>query len=224
MLLGPTGMGLLSLFNSTIRFISDSTNLGLGMSAVKDISEAYSQGNGYAVKRSIRVIRLWSLITAIAGMLLCALASPLLSRYTFGWGNHALHFLLLSPIVAMVAVTGGELAILKGTQHLSALARISIYHVLAALVLSIPLFFIWRISAIVPSLIIVAFAQMVITIAYSYHCYPLQLIGSYHCPCPERQQLSFEKEEMPRLHHSGPSKVLMQTFFPCQKRSRQGTE
>ena len=175
MLLGPTGMGLLSLFNSTIRFISDSTNLGLGMSAVKDISEAYSQGNGYAVKRSIRVIRLWSLITAIAGMLLCALASPLLSRYTFGWGNHALHFLLLSPIVAMVAVTGGELAILKGTQHLSALARISIYHVLAALVLSIPLFFIWRISAIVPSLIIVAFAQMVITIAYSYHCYPLQL-------------------------------------------------
>ena len=85
MLLGPTGMGLLSLFNSTIRFISDSTNLGLGMSAVKDISEAYSQGNGYAVKRSIRVIRLWSLITASAGMLLCALASPLLSRYTFGW-------------------------------------------------------------------------------------------------------------------------------------------
>lgn len=175
MLLGPTGMGLLSLFNSTIRFISDSTNLGLGMSAVKDISEAHSRGNGYAVKRSIRVIRLWSLITAVAGMLICAIASPLLSRYTFGWGNHALHFLLLSPIVAMVAITGGELAILKGTQHLSALARISVYHVFAALVLSIPLFVVWRISAIVPSLVIVAFAQMVITIAYSYHYYPLQL-------------------------------------------------
>lgn len=36
-LLGPMGVGLLSLFNSTIRFIGDSTNLGIGTSAVKHI-------------------------------------------------------------------------------------------------------------------------------------------------------------------------------------------
>ena len=34
LLLGPDGMGLVSLFNSTIKLVSDSTNFGLSMSAV----------------------------------------------------------------------------------------------------------------------------------------------------------------------------------------------
>ena len=41
LLLGPDGMGLISLFNSTVKLVSDSTNLGISMRAVKNISEAY---------------------------------------------------------------------------------------------------------------------------------------------------------------------------------------
>ena len=36
LILGPDGMGLMSLFNSTIKLVSDSTNFGLGMSAVRE--------------------------------------------------------------------------------------------------------------------------------------------------------------------------------------------
>ncbi len=174
-LLGPMGVGLITLFNSTIRFIGDSTNLGIGMSAVKHISEAHAHDDKQAINRSVLTVRAWSAITALLGMVACALLSPLLSKYTFGWGKHTLHFLLLSPIVAMTAIMGGELAILKGTRHLGALARISIINVLMALILSAPLFFIWRSKAIVPSMIIVALAQLVVTIAYSYHFHPLKL-------------------------------------------------
>ncbi len=174
-LLGPMGVGLITLFNSTIRFIGDSTNLGIGMSAVKHISEAHAHDDKQAINRSVLTVRAWSTITALLGMVACALLSPLLSKYTFGWGKHTLHFLLLSPIVAMTAIMGGELAILKGTRHLGALARISIINVVMALILSAPLFFIWRSKAIVPSMIIVAFAQLVVTIAYSYHFHPLKL-------------------------------------------------
>ena len=42
-LLGPQGVGLISLFNTTVRFISDSTNFGLSMSAVRNISEDYDR-------------------------------------------------------------------------------------------------------------------------------------------------------------------------------------
>lgn len=175
LLLGPTGVGLLSLFNSTIRFMSDSTNLGLGMSSVKHISEAFAKGDQHAVSQSISTIRAWSLITGCAGMLLCAALSPLLSKYTFGWGQHTLHFLLLSPVVGMTAVTSGEAAILKGTRRLAGLARISVYNVLAALVLSVPLFVWWGDKAIVLSIFLVAFAQMVVTIAYSFSLYPPRL-------------------------------------------------
>lgn len=174
-LLGPMGVGLLSLFNSTIRFIGDSTNLGIGTSAVKHISEAYAQDDEQTTSQTVQTVRAWSAITALLGMLACALLSPLLSKYTFGWGKHTLHFLLLSPVVAMTAIMGGELAILKGTRHLGGLARISIINAALAVVLSVPLFFVWRAKAIVPSMIIVAFAQMIITMAYSYHYQPLNL-------------------------------------------------
>lgn len=174
-LLGPMGVGLITLFNSTIRFIGDSTNLGISTSAVKHISEAYARGDEQVISKTVRIVRAWSAITALLGMATCALLSPLLSKYTFGWGKHTFHFLLLSPIVAMTAIMGGELAILKGTRRLGGLARISIINVVMALVLSTPLFFIWRSKAIVPSMIIVAFAQLVVTMAYSYRFHPLRL-------------------------------------------------
>lgn len=145
------------------------------MSAVKHISEAYANDDKQAINKSVLTVRAWSAITALLGMVACALLSPLLSKYTFGWGKHTLHFLLLSPIVAMTSIMGGELAILKGTRHLGGLARISIINVVMALVVSTPLFFIWRSKAIVPSMIIVAFAQLAVTVAYSYHFYPLRL-------------------------------------------------
>ena len=43
LILGPEGMGLISLFNSTIKLVSDSTNLGISMSGLREISETYEQ-------------------------------------------------------------------------------------------------------------------------------------------------------------------------------------
>ena len=37
MLLGPGGMGLVSLFNTTVQLISQATNLGIAVSAVRHI-------------------------------------------------------------------------------------------------------------------------------------------------------------------------------------------
>lgn len=175
MILGPGGMGLLSLFNSTIKLVSDSTNLGISMSAVREIAEAYESGDEAKVSHIIKLIRVWSLLTALLGGLLCVALSPLLSRWTFSWGNHTWHFVLLSVVVAFTAVTGGELAILKGVRQLRHLAVISVYGVLGALVTSIPLYLVWGEAAIVPSLIVIALLQMLFTVFYSYRLYPLCL-------------------------------------------------
>ena len=78
-LLGTAGMGLISLFNATVRLVSDSTNLGLSMSAVRELSAAYELGDEERLKHRIQIIRMWVALTAIAGMLLCILLSPLLN-------------------------------------------------------------------------------------------------------------------------------------------------
>ncbi len=100
-MLGPSGMGLMALFNSTITFISQATNLGISFSAVKHLSEEFDSGNAERMEHFIRVIRAWSLLTALFGMLVCMAVGPLLSDYTFSWGDHTLHFILLAPAVGL---------------------------------------------------------------------------------------------------------------------------
>lgn len=175
MILGPEGMGLMSLFSSTIKLVSDSTNLGISMSAIRDISEAYEQGDEKKVRHIVKLIRVWSLLTALLGMFICVALSPLLNKWTFTWGDHTLHFILLSPVVALTAIMGGELAILKGTRQLKHLAVLSIYSMIGALVFSVPLYYIWREQAIVPSLLVIALVQLLFTILYSYRLFPLRL-------------------------------------------------
>lgn len=174
-LLGPSGVGLISLFTSAINLLASATNLGIATSAVKNISEAYERADHIAVERIVRLIRSWSMLTAIMGTLLCLMAAPFISMLTFGHTSHSLHFVMLSVVVGFMAITGGETAILKGTRRLRRLATISILNVVSALFISVPIYYFFGMSGIVTSLILLALSQMLITTGYSYSVYPLKL-------------------------------------------------
>lgn len=171
MILGPDGMGLVSLFNSTIKLVSDSTSFGISMSAVKTLSETFESEDDARKASVVAMIRSWSLLTAILGMVLCVALSPLLNKWTFSWGDHTLHFVLLAPVVGLMAITGGETAILKAARKLNRLAAISVYNMLFALVSSVPLYYFYGQAGIVPSLVLLALAQCLITIGCSYKLY-----------------------------------------------------
>ena len=177
-LLGPGGMGLVSLFNSTINFVSQTTNLGISFSAVRHVSELFDSGNEARISHFVKVIRAWSLLTGLVGMLLCMVAGSWFSNVTFSWGDHTLHFVLLAPAVGLMAVTGGETAILKGCRRLKSLAMIQIVNIFIALVLSVPIYYFFGQSGIVPLIVILAFLSLLTTIWYSYRLYPLSFRGS----------------------------------------------
>lgn len=84
MILGPDGMGIVSLFNSTIRFISDSTGLGIPTSAVKNLSQSISEREAN-IRDTVQLVRSWSLLAALVGLLACVILSPLLNDWTFSW-------------------------------------------------------------------------------------------------------------------------------------------
>lgn len=173
LILGPQGMGLISIYNSTTNLMSNSTNLGIPMSGIKNISEAFEHGDTDSINQSVKLIRSWSLLTALLGMFACIVLSPLLNNVTFSWGEHTLHFICLSPVIALTAITAGETAILKGTRHLGKLAKISIYNIVGALITSVPIYYFFHEAGIIPSLVIIACIQMALTIGISYRLFPL---------------------------------------------------
>lgn len=178
LLLGPGGMGLASLFNTTVSMISQTTSLGISVSAVKNLSEMVEKGDDERITHFVKIVRGWSLLTALIGMLVCAVAGPFLSNTTFSWGDHSLHFIFLAPAVGMIAITGGETAILKSHRKLGAIAIVQIISVMASLLISVPIYYFFWQAGIVPVIVLMAFVTMCATLWYSLRLYPLQLSGT----------------------------------------------
>lgn len=162
-LLGPNGVGLMSLFNSTANMLGNLTQMGLPISGVREISQY--KNNAQEQQRRINMIRVWSFILGCLGMLLCFVFSPLLSRFTFNWGNHTFHFMALSPVILFTTLANGEIAIMKGTYRMRRLAYRSVWSIVAALVVSVPLYYFFGETGIVPSLVAIAMCQYLINMS-----------------------------------------------------------
>lgn len=178
LLLGPSGMGLASLYNTTINFISQSTTLGISISAVRHVSELFDSGDEERILHFVKVVRAWSMLTGLLGALVCMLAGPLIANYAFSWDTHILSFIMLAPAVACMAIIGGETAILKGARQLKALALIQLVCVFAALVISVPVYYFYGTAGIVPVIVITTLANLLATVHYSYKLYPLRMTGN----------------------------------------------
>ncbi len=175
LLLGPGGMGLMSLLTTTLNFISNSTSFGISFSAVKNISELFDQGSLRHTRHFVGVVRSWCLLAALLGMVVCVSLGSILSDYTFAWGDHTLHFMLLAPAVGMLAVTGGEMAILKGMRRLKSLAVIQLFCVIVMLLISVPVFYFFGESGIVPVIVAGAFVSMAAACHFTFRIFPYSI-------------------------------------------------
>ena len=175
LLLGTAGVGFNALFVSMQNFASQCTNLGISFGAVPKLSEYYEEQQEEQLEYHIQVIRLWSMIAAGLGFLFCVAVSPLMNDLSFTWGNHTLHYAMLGVSVAMMALTGGETAVLKATRRLGALAKIQIYTAIISVLVSIPLYYYYGHSGVIPVIVSMAAVTMVATMRYSYRSYPLRL-------------------------------------------------
>lgn len=134
-------MGLVALFTSTIKLLGDITNLGLPVSAVRELSKAYEDTDRSVLERLVSVFRRWTLCTALVGMVLCVVLSSFISQLAFSSSDYTWHIVLLSPAVAFATLAAGETALLKATRKIHKLVKSSVYSLIASLVITVPLYY-----------------------------------------------------------------------------------
>ena len=171
-LLGPAGLALINIFNNVTKLVNQSTNFGLSFSAVKHVAELFDRGSEEEVRRFVCTVRTYSLVVALLGTLVCLALSANISYWTFESYAYTKHFMLLSLIVGMLAVQGGEIAILKGMKQLKKVALISVFSAVVTLSICTPIYFMMKMQGIVLSLVLCSAAILAIHLYYSTRVLP----------------------------------------------------
>lgn len=172
-LLGASGLSIIALSNRTVQMFSDCTGLSLGLSAVRKMSDAYENCDAAAVEHAVKVIRSIAFLAGLAGVLVMLVALPFISDWVFEDASayYLPRMMLFSPVVFFMAVSNGEIAILRGTRRLGKVAVYTLLSSLVSLSVAVPLYFIAGIGGVFPAIILTAFLQMCILLYFSLPLY-----------------------------------------------------
>lgn len=150
--LGPAGVGLFAIFNSTMDMLAKTAQLNLDQSAVRDL--ACNRDNAVAGPRTVAVVRKLSRLLGVGGFIAVLLCSPLISLWSFGSTAYTLSFAVLSLWMLFAITTNGEWAVMRGYDRLRALGKASLWSAPVAIAISIPLLYFLRLDGIVPVLLV----------------------------------------------------------------------
>lgn len=153
-LLGPAGMGIMGLLNSTTEFVSSLTNFGLRTSALRDIAAANESGNQNRINKVVTVFRRLVWGTGLLGAVITFIFSPWLSELTFGNKEYTLAFIWLSCTLLFNQLTIGQDVLLQGMRKLNYLAKANMLGAFIGLLISAPLYYFYGIEGIVPAIIL----------------------------------------------------------------------
>jgi len=164
-LLGPTGIGIAGLLNSSITLVTGLTNFGLGSSGVKDIAKAHASGDIVRISTISVVLRRLILITGLFGSLVTIVFSSWISEFTFGNRDFTIPFIWISVSVLFTQVSSGQVVLLQGMRKLEYLAKANLYGSFLGLFITIPVYYKFGTNGIVPSII----ASSIITLLFSWN-------------------------------------------------------
>lgn len=164
-LIGPNGMGLLSIYNSTISLIQTGAGLGLNQSAVRDVAEANGTGDELRRNKVINITLRAVLYTGLLGFIITVAMSYFISDWTMGNHNYTLIYCILAVVICLNIINEGRQAIFKGMRLMRYLAYASIIGTTTSLFISIPLYYFFGIDGIIPSLLL---SSMITLLASNY--------------------------------------------------------
>lgn len=175
-LLGSVGFGLISVYNSISEFVASCSNCGLPLNITREASEMQADDNTARVERFACMVRTWTFWTAVAGVLLTLLFSPLLSYYFFQKevGRYA-EVMVLAPIVASLLIAEAECSLLKGFRRLRRVAIVETICAVSTLLLTIPFYYFLGLRGIVFGLTASTLFACIVHVAFTARIIPYRI-------------------------------------------------
>ena len=158
--LGPEGMGLIGLFNSSLTIIITIATMGVTSSIVRYVANEASEDKKISLIKCGKIVLL---IQSFFGMLITICLSSFLSKSTFNSTDYIIHYLILSIFVYVSITNNGNMSIIQGKQETKRIARANIFSSFIGLVAAVPLLIFTGIKAVIPIMIITPTISMLYT-------------------------------------------------------------
>lgn len=166
-LLGPAGVGIIGLYQSSLQLVQSISSMGLAQSGVRDVSEANGTGDLERISKIVTVVRKLVWFTGLLGTIAVIVLSPILSRTSFGNYDYTIPFIFLSATLFLDQLSAGQKIVLQGLRRLKDLAKVTAIGQTLGLIVSIPFYYWLGIKGIVPTLILTSVCSLIISWLYS---------------------------------------------------------
>lgn len=160
LLLGPSGVGLVSLYESILGMVGSVTGLGVGSSAVREVAIAYGANDPIREATVVTILKRICWFTGLLGLGAMFGAAPWLSRVTFGNADHTVALRVLALTLLLQSLSNGQLTVLRGRRRLQDMARLQIYVAVTGLIASAVIFGLLKNDGIPTYLITIAIISL----------------------------------------------------------------
>ncbi len=160
-LLGPSGVGLVGLYLTTVGMVETLAGLGIRSSGVREIAEANSIGDPESLAKTLKTLRRACWLTGVLGWVLTAALAYPLSVWVFDSPKYAMALAILGCTLVFGSISGGQMALIQGMRRIGDLARLNLLGVTAGTIVALPVYYWLGEQGIVPVLVMSAMLNLV---------------------------------------------------------------
>jgi len=166
-LLGPSGVGLLSIYNSLQSMVQQTAGLGMATSGVREI--ASSQGEETTLSRVRRVLFAAHLVQGVLAMVAVWLLRAPIATWLFGDTTRATEVGLIGVAILLALLGAAQTALLQGLRRIGDLGRVTVIGAFVGSVVGLAAVWLQDESGLIWFILVQPVAQVLVALYYTRH-------------------------------------------------------
>lgn len=164
-LLGPMGIGLLSIYHSLQGVVTTAAGLGMGSSGVRQIASA--KGEEQVLSRTRRVLLAAHLVQGFLAMVAVWLLRAQISYWLFGDRTYATEVGLIGLAILLTLLGTAQTALLQGMRRIGDLGRVTVLSALVGTIAGLAAVWLYGESGLIWFVLVQPLAIIIIAMRYT---------------------------------------------------------